>query len=293
MATSYDPVERDEPLPRSMLPRRRSGLGYFTLFVGAAAGLAMVAVGVIAYKAGERRGAEGVAPVIVAGAGPDKVRPDQPGGMEVPNQDKQIYDRLAPDRSQPPAKVERLLPPPETPMAPPRQLAAAQPTPPGAPPSPPSVPELSPTDSFSSPVTPASNAAPPQAAPEPVQAAKPAPAPASAAKPQPQQVAKAVPTATPREVAKAAAVAPAAGGAYRVQIGALRSEEDAQKTIAHAKKLGGNVLAGFGFEVKRADLGDKGIYYRVQIGPLADAAAASGLCERLKDRKLGCMVVRP
>ena len=128
-----------------------------------------------------------------------------------------------------------------------------------------------------------------------MQAAKPAPAPTSiqTAKPPPQQVAKATPGPTPREVAKATAVAPSAGGAYRVQIGALRSEEDAQKTIAHVKKVGGDVLAGFGFEVKRADLGDKGIYYRVQIGPLADAAAASGLCERLKDRKLGCMVVRP
>jgi len=278
MATSYDPIERDEPLPRSLphARRRRRGLGYFTLFVGAAAGIAMVGVGLFAYKAGERRGAEGVAPVIVAGSGPDKVRPDQPGGMDVPNRDKQIYDRLTPDRGQQPARVERLLPPPETPMAPPKQVApVAQSTPPGQAPAPPQVPELSPSDSFSSPVTPASNAAPTVPASSPHVAVKPT-----------------TPTQT-SAAAKVAAVQPAAGGAYRVQIGALRSEEDAQKTIAQAKRNGGEVLAGFSFDVKRADLGEKGVYYRVQVGPLADASAASSLCDRLKDRKVGCMVVRP
>src|SRR5262249_51019003 len=131
MAASYDPIERDEPLPRSLpqARRRRSrALGYFTLFVGAAAAIAMVAVGVFAYKAGERRGAEGVAPVIVANNAPDKVRPDQPGGMDVPNRDKQIYERLTPDRpdrgQQQASRVERLLPPPEAPMSPPKQAAA-------------------------------------------------------------------------------------------------------------------------------------------------------------------------
>jgi cell division septation protein DedD len=289
MATSYDPIERDEPLPRSLpqARRRRSrGLGYFTLFVGAAAGLAMVAVGVFAYKAGERRGAGAVAPVIVAGSGPDKVRPDQPGGMDVPNRDKQIYDRLTPDRGQPPARVERLLPPPEAPMSPPKRVAAAQPDAPGHPPAPPQVPELSPSESFSTPVIPGSNAVVPGS-----EAAKAAttPAPQAAAKPAAPGAA-AMPL---KDSTAAASVQPAAGGAYRVQIGALRSEEDAQKTIAQARRNGGELLARFNIEVKRADLGEKGVYYRVQVGPLADASAASSLCDRLKDRKVGCMVVRP
>jgi cell division septation protein DedD len=291
MATSYDPIERDEPLPRSLpqARRRRRGLGYFTLFVGAAAGIAMVGVGLFAYKAGERRGSEGVAPVIVAGAGPDKVRPDQPGGMDVPNRDKQIYERLTPDRGQQPARVERLLPGPEAPMAAPKQVATAQPNPPGHAPAPPKVPELSPSDSFSSPVTPASNAATP--APEPVKSVAPTSPPAAQAPAKPEALTPA-PAAT-KETTKVAAVQPAAGGAYRVQIGALRSEEDAQKTIAQAKRNGGDLLANLSFDVKRADLGEKGIYYRVQVGPLADAGTASSLCDQLKDRKVGCMVVRP
>lgn len=287
MATNYDPIERDEPLPRSASNgrRRRRGLGYFTLFVGAAAGIALVGVGVFSYKAGERRGAEGVAPVIVAGGGPDKVRPDQPGGMEVPNQDKQIYERLNPDRGQQPSRVERLLPPPEAPMSPPKQAAAAAPNPPVAAPAPPKVPELTPSDSFSKPVAPSSSAASRTEAPPPPQVTKAAPA----VQPAPPPTSAPMPA----EVAKAVSTQPSAGGAYRVQIAALRTEEDAQKVIARAKKTSGELLSGLTFDVRRADLGERGIYYRVQLGPLADAAAASGLCDKLKDRKLGCLVVRP
>jgi len=43
----------------------------------------------------------------------------------------------------------------------------------------------------------------------------------------------------------------------------------------------------------RVDLGEKGVFYRVQAGPLADAAAAERLCAELKERKQGCIVVKP
>jgi hypothetical protein len=42
----------------------------------------------------------------------------------------------------------------------------------------------------------------------------------------------------------------------------------------------------------RAEVPDKGTYYRVEAGPLADAAAASRLCGELKKRNLGCTIVR-
>jgi hypothetical protein len=52
-------------------------------------------------------------PAITADPAPFKVRPENPGGMMIPHQDKLVYGRLSPDASQP---VERLLPPPEQPM---------------------------------------------------------------------------------------------------------------------------------------------------------------------------------
>ncbi|HEU0071995.1 MAG TPA: hypothetical protein VFS04_11930, partial [Alphaproteobacteria bacterium] len=69
-----------------------------------------------AYNQGKSGGADGVVPVLKAEDGPTRVRPDQPGGMDVPNQDKLIYDRLAPGGQIGAPQIERLLPPAEAPV---------------------------------------------------------------------------------------------------------------------------------------------------------------------------------
>lgn len=53
-------------------------------------------------------------PLIQANSDPYKVRPENPGGVMIPHQDKLIYGRLSPEGQ--PQPVERLLPPPEQPM---------------------------------------------------------------------------------------------------------------------------------------------------------------------------------
>ena len=60
-------------------------------------------------------------PVVRAAAGPVKVRPDDPGGKQIPNQGVLVYGRFqGDDGTTKETKVERLLPPPETPMPKPR-----------------------------------------------------------------------------------------------------------------------------------------------------------------------------
>lgn len=59
-------------------------------------------------------------PVISSEMESVKVRPENPGGMVIPHQDKLIYNRLSPEQQQH-QPVERLLPMPEQPMAPPEQ----------------------------------------------------------------------------------------------------------------------------------------------------------------------------
>lgn len=59
-------------------------------------------------------------PIIPADTTPFKVRPENPGGMMIPYQDKLVYGRLSQDASQP---IERLLPPPEQPMIAPQAAA--------------------------------------------------------------------------------------------------------------------------------------------------------------------------
>lgn len=54
-------------------------------------------------------------PFITADPTPFKIKPENPGGMVIPHQDKLVYDRIAPDNQQP---VEHLLPAPEQPIAP-------------------------------------------------------------------------------------------------------------------------------------------------------------------------------
>ncbi len=44
--------------------------------------------------------------------------------------------------------------------------------------------------------------------------------------------------------------------------------------------------------VQKADLGARGVFYRVQAGPFADGSAASQTCDKAKRQKLACFVVR-
>lgn len=70
--------------------RRRRGV----LVTALAAGVAVAAIGAFVYLHGG--GKAGETPVLLkADAGPVKVKPKNPGGAKVPNQDSQVYDRVA------------------------------------------------------------------------------------------------------------------------------------------------------------------------------------------------------
>jgi len=45
-------------------------------------------------------------------------------------------------------------------------------------------------------------------------------------------------------------------------------------------------------DIKRVDLGAKGIYYRLRVAGLADKTAATNLCTRLKSRGQDCIVTK-
>lgn len=86
---------------------------------------------------------------------------------------------------------------------------------------------------------------------------------------------------------KAADEAPAAaGGSGRVQLGAYRSEEEAGQAWdkMHLKH---KELSDKQPSIVRADLGEKGIYYRLRITGLADA---KGLCAALSAKGQACII---
>ena len=64
-------------------------------------------------------------------------------------------------------------------------------------------------------------------------------------------------------------------------------------TEASLTKKHKDVLGNLSLMVERTVLsGGRGTYYRMQAGPIASWNQATSLCSRLKQRKLGCLVVR-
>jgi hypothetical protein len=81
-------------------------------------------------------------------------------------------------------------------------------------------------------------------------------------------------------------------GGYLVQVSSQRSEVDAQ---ASYRALQNKFPAVFGSRspvIMRADLGDKGVYYRAAVGPFGTPEEASRFCGSLKAAGGQCVVQR-
>lgn len=105
-------------------------------------------------------------------------------------------------------------------------------------------------------------------------------------------VTEAAPVATPvNAVASATPTAPAAVSEWAVQIASQRSAEDAQSTFQNMQRRFPNILSGRQMSVQRADLVDKGVFYRVRV--MADSRdEANTLCSDLKAAGGSCFVTR-
>ncbi|CAO3356980.1 SPOR domain-containing protein [Azospirillum melinis] len=110
----------------------------------------------------------------------------------------------------------------------------------------------------------------------------------------PAAPAKAAPQPAKPAAASAPTSTPAAGGSggWRVQLASVRSEGEA---AAEWRRLAGrhpDALGGLSMQVAKVDLGEKGIFYRVQ-GAGADESRAKSACAQLRAQNVGCVVVRP
>jgi hypothetical protein len=113
-------------------------------------------------------------------------------------------------------------------------------------------------------------------------------APAPAAEPPPRtRVARTEAPSAP--VATAPAAAPAAGG-YAVQVTSQRSEAEAQTEFKTLQAKFPGQLGNRQPIIHRADLGDKGTFYRALVGPFASSEAAAAMCSNLKAAGGSCIV---
>jgi cell division septation protein DedD len=108
--------------------------------------------------------------------------------------------------------------------------------------------------------------------------------PAAAAPPAPSRMASTNPTQQAAPVAS--------GGGYVVQVSSQRSEGDAQASFRALQTKFPSVLGSRAPLIKKADLGDKGTYYRAMVGPFGSQEEASQVCGNLKSAGGQCVVQR-
>jgi len=247
---------------RQMLLRGGLVAGSFAIFA---------AIVWYAYQQGHQRGVDSTPPIIKADVNPNRVRPAAPGGMEVPHQDKLVYDRVSPENEAP--RVERLMPQPEALVA--RKSPEPEPEP--------VFPETGGLTDIPMPIMPDSE--PPQLL-----------LPESPRAPQPltttRQRAVAPPPVAP-PVASATPTPSSAAGVYKIQLGAFRSNEAAQMEWLRLQGRHIDLLGKLNLTIQRVDLGGKGLFFRVQAGPYVSETAARSICAELTLRKAPCLVVRP
>ena len=288
---------------------RRGGM----MTVVAVLALAVVGTGgAFAYRTYMGSPRSGEPPIIRADASPTKVvpAPSGDGAGKVP-------DRMAT------GGAEKIVPREEAPVdvnAAPRQVfppvnQAANPPPAVAPAAkPPGAPAASGTLAGDEPRKirtlavkgdPADVAATP--APKPAAAPRPVPSPAAARAPSPAANANAsanaplslspqggqpAPAEPRSQVASTnPAQAVSGGGAgYVVQVSSQRSEADAQASYRALQGKFPSVLGSRAPLIKRADLGDKGVYYRAMVGPFGSSDEAAQVCGNLKTAGGQCVV---
>ena len=104
----------------------------------------------------------------------------------------------------------------------------------------------------------------------------------------------AAPVASPTTAAPAAPAATDAAGSngYFVQVAAQRTQGEAQSAWRATQGKYPGILGSYSANIRRADLGDRGIYYRAQVGPFNTKDQANELCQSLRAQGGDCMVQR-
>lgn len=214
-------------------------------------------------------------PVVRAPDGPDRERPADPGGVEVPDRDKSVFETFNTGEQDRTEMVERLLPPPEIPL------------PETVPPARPEAEDQQVIDVAERPEPVSPPAETESAAPAAVPVARPEQEPAKTIA---DLVARTEPKPAAQPAPKAEAAAPA--GEWQVQLAAFRDEASANEAWKGLQKKFPDALSGLKPTVIRADLGDRGIYFRLRTGDFASKQKADAFCQMLAAKGQGCISAR-
>jgi hypothetical protein len=257
---------------------------------------------------------EGEVPVITADGAPDRVKPEEEGGLSVPNQDVAILNEGTATEG------ETVLPAPEQPAPPPVVVEApAEPAPATVATAPEASAPQATTPETTTPetTTPEASATAPVAGapaipsvsapdvadipsvPAPTElgtAPAPAEAPAEATQQSAESTASTEPASSVTEPAASdlptitAAIQPVPGGTARIQLASVKSEDGARQEWSRLQKAHPAILGGLQLFVEKFEKSPGDIYFRVQAGPLGDKASAKQICADLKKKNQACIV---
>lgn len=269
---------RPPPSPERVLPK--GGLSVIAL-------IAFAAIVWYAYPTAEEAQDAADVPVVLAEKSAYKFTPDDPGGMKVPHQDSTVFDPL--DKKDA-SRVEKLLPGTEEPVNKDEVLKAETQE----------QPRTAGTEKLAS----TKVEEPAKIEAKPAEAVKPAETPKAEEKAEAKTEAKvetkktevkteakpAAKTETAATKPAAQAAAPAGGNVY-IQLGSYRSTDGAATDWKKLKQKHPELLKGLDMRTQRVDLGDKGVFNRLQAGKVSEARAKE-ICDALKADANNCIVVR-
>jgi hypothetical protein len=94
------------------------------------------------------------------------------------------------------------------------------------------------------------------------------------------------------EAPAAPAAAAASSGGYVVQVSSQKSQTEATAAFQGLQRRFPSIVGNLKPSIKKADLGDKGTFYRVRIGSWAARDGATAFCAKLKAAGGDCVVAK-
>ncbi len=85
---------------------------------------------------------------------------------------------------------------------------------------------------------------------------------------------------------------PSPKGKFKIQLASLKSAAKAKEEWERVSRAHKDILGSFSPSYSNVDLGEKGHYTRLRVEGFETKAKAKKMCDLLKSKKVGCMVVK-
>ncbi len=258
------------PEPEESFDARTEGKGRGPLLL-AIASLVLLLFSVLiwfTYRQGTRERSGDTPPRLLADQKPYKTAPRAPSSSDTAETDKTVYDMWD---GEPKEAKAAPSPSPEQPLEKPRQTVQITPK---------NTPESA--ESKTPPQKPSKLKETPKAEPK---------TPPETVQPQQAQVKKPV-VSKPAKPLPAKQATKTESGSWLVQVAAHRSKSAAEADWKTLTKTHAGILKGKQASILRADLGQKGVFYRLRIAGYPDRQAAQQACSSLKKKGRNCLITR-